>query len=675
MEQDDVKTENRRNYRKLLTSLAASKGILKFLIAVCDDRNLRKKLIQQYEKELQDKDFTSYRIRVQNHELSLTSALAKLIDADPDLQVKKTIIITVLGIDELLSVRLDQEKSEQEIFFGYLQSTRDDLRQFTFPFVLWLTNAAAVKLAQKAPDFWNRRGGVFWFAKESNFLDSSTSKNLNLTSATVTEPVGSLLLEEILQIIDKIEIQGKKSPLIATLNDSLDKVYQQRFETSYHRQLAIQAYKKAIDLQSKLNLKADLASSWKSLGNLYFEIRDNVKNADHCYRKALEIYRGIGSQLGEANTLKSIGDVLQFLHRSDEALSRYEQTLMLYRGIGSQLGEANTLKSIGDVLQFFNRSEEALSRYEQALPFYQETGSRLGEANTLKSIGDILQFLNRSEEALSQYEQTLTLYREIGNRLGEANTLKSIGDVLQFFNRSNEALSQYEQTLTLYREIGNRLGEANTLKAIGDVLQFIDRNDEALSRYEQALPLYQAIGSHLEEADTLKAIGDVLQSSEQTDEALCHYEKALKLYRETGSLLGEANTLKSLGDVWQFLDLKVDALSCYEQALELYQQTGSFLGEANTLEEFGKLQSDPKQGLLFLQQAQNIYEQIGDIYSQSRNLIYFLADVYLKMGDKATAVNSLILGRDLAAKMSYDILQEYAQNKLAEIQDNENQSD
>ncbi|WP_233153766.1 hypothetical protein [Scytonema sp. HK-05] len=46
--------------------------------------------------------------------------------------------------------------------------------------------------------------------------------------------------------------------------------------------------------------------------------------------------------------------------RSPEALERYEQALAFYRDIGvrsaappeHRLGEANTLKAIGDVLQF-----------------------------------------------------------------------------------------------------------------------------------------------------------------------------------------------------------------------------------------------------------------------------------------------------------------------------------
>ncbi len=92
-----------------------------------------------------------------------------------------------------------------------------------------------------------------------------------------------------------------------------------------------------------------MASSWENLGNLYFEIRDNVKSADNCYRKSLEIYQEIGDKNGEANTLQAIGDVLQFLKRSDEALSRYEQALSFYREIGDRLMDNNSKFVVGNL--------------------------------------------------------------------------------------------------------------------------------------------------------------------------------------------------------------------------------------------------------------------------------------------------------------------------------------
>ncbi|WP_017316750.1 tetratricopeptide repeat protein [Mastigocladopsis repens] len=583
---DDV-TENQRNYLKLIVALEASQGILNLLIAVCDDRNLRENLIRQYETELKQQDFLTYRVRVRNQDPSLRYALAQLVEKEPDLQQGKPAVITVLGVDELLSVKLDAPKSEQDRFFGYLQWTREALREFRFPIVLWITEPILVRLAERAPDFWSWRGGVFWFTRESTTVERENFSVSRTLSTTAPKQTVGLPLEEILRLIEQIEAQGKESPILATLYDSLAQAYQQRYDSAQERQLAIEAYEKAIALQTKLGLKADLADSLKKLGDLYFELKDEVKKANNCYQQALEIYRDIGDRLGEANTLKAIGDVLQFLDRRSEALERYEQALAFYRDIGDRLGEANTLKAIGDVLQFLKRSSEALERYEQALAFYREIGARLGEANTLIAIGDVLQFLKRSSEALERYEQALAFYREIGARLGEANTLIAIGDVLQFLKRSSEALERYEQALAFYRDIGDRLGEANTLKAIGNVLQFLKRSSEALERYEQALAFYRDIGDRL--------------------------------------------------------------------------------GEANVLQQFGKLQDDPVQGLEYLQQAQNLYLEIGDIYSQSRNLLYFIAKAQLNLGQRDAALESLHQAAELATSINYEPFIKYAESKITEI--------
>ncbi|MEM1293035.1 MAG: tetratricopeptide repeat protein, partial [Cyanobacteria bacterium P01_H01_bin.162] len=143
-----------------------------------------------------------------------------------------------------------------------------------------------------------------------------------------------------------------------------------------------------------------------------------------------------------------------------------------------------------------------------------------------------------------------------------------------------------------------------------------------------------------------------------------HYEQALALYQATGARLGEANTLRALGDVEQFLKRSQEALKHYEQALALYQATGDRLGEANVLQEFGKMAKDSRKSLAFLQQAQSLYEAIGDRYSQCRNLVNFLADAQLAMGQRAEAICSLHRAADLALGSEYAFLAERAQNKL-----------
>ena len=338
---NDTKAENQRNYQKLIVALEASHGILNLLIAVCDDHNLREKLIQQYETELRQQDFFTYRIKVRNQDPSLRYAVAQLIEAEPDLQQGNPAVITVLGIDELLSVKLDATKSEEDRFFGYLQWTREALRQFRFPIVLWLTEPILVRLVEKAPDFWSWRGGVFWFKRESVSQELASANVSRDISKTVSEEPIGLPLEEILQLIEQIEAQTKEAPLLATLYESLAEAYEQRYHSQQERQLAIKAYEKAIALQTKLGVKADLARSLKKLGNLYFEFQDEVKLAHDCYQQALLIYQEISDRLGETNTLQDIGNVLQFLDQRDESSDPYvmldEETYNVIESIAKKL--------------------------------------------------------------------------------------------------------------------------------------------------------------------------------------------------------------------------------------------------------------------------------------------------------------------------------------------------
>ena len=496
------------------------------LIAVSDDRNLREILIQQYETELRQQDFLTYRVRVRNQDPSLRYALAQLVETEPDLQQGKSAVITVLGVDDLLSVKLDAPKSEQDRFFGYLQWTREALRQFRFPIVLWLTEPVLVRLAEKAPDFWSWRGGVFWFTRESTPVEIANISVSNPISRIAPKEIGGLPLSEILRLIEQIEAEEKEAPLLATLYDSLARAYQQRYDSYQERHLAIKAYEKAITLQTKLGLQADLASSLKNLGNLYFELKDEVKLADDCYQQALKIYREVGDRLGEANTLIAIGDVLQFLDRRDEALNHYSQALDFYREVGDRLGEANTLIAIGDVLQFLKRSSEALNHYSQALDFYREVGARLGEANTLKAIGDVLQFLDRRDEALNHYSQALDFYREVGARLGEANTLIAIGDVLQFLDRRDEALNHYSQALDFYREVGDRLGEANVLQELSKLQQ---NHTSALEYLQQAQNLYTQIGDIYSQSRNLRFIGELHLIMGQPEAAIDAFNQSAEL--------------------------------------------------------------------------------------------------------------------------------------------------
>jgi tetratricopeptide (TPR) repeat protein len=608
----DLTTADQYNYDQLMVALEASLGKLALLLLVCDDRNLRAAVMNRYEQELQAGGTQTFRFILNRQDPSLRAGLATLVSHQPALQNEEPAIATVLGIDDLLPPMLAIPVSQQETFFGYLQWTREALLNFQFPVVLWLNSKILPSLIEKAPDFWSWRTGVYWFGVDP--------QGLKVVEPSITQPqteaalVPTELLDDLTRLIAILDQQATPGPeVLVNLDSKLSELYGYRGKSVHNRELVILFYQRVTKLLRKFDLKPELADKLEALGNLYFERRYDTRSALPYYEEALTLHREVGNRLGEANTLRAIGDVLQFLDQRQAALSRYDEALTLYRDMGAQLGEADTLKATGDVLQFLDQYQEALRHYDEALDLYRDLGALLGEANILNATGNTLHFLNQHQAALNRYDEALKLYRDVGDRLGAANTLKDIGDILQFLDQRQAALSHYDKALTLYRDMGVRLGEANTLKAIGDILQFLDQHQTALSRYDEALTLY----------------------------------------RDMGARPGEANTLKAIGDILQFLDQRQVALSCYGEALALYYDVKDRLGEANTLQSIGNYEPDLMKAMTMFQSALEIYENIGHKYSQAKILLQSIAPTYLKQQQVELGKKALLNARHLFSEVNF----------------------
>ncbi|TRU36225.1 MAG: tetratricopeptide repeat protein [Microcystis aeruginosa Ma_MB_F_20061100_S20] len=469
-ETSSIIDQNEREYEGLIVSLEANQERLNILICVCDQEKLREEIIDRYSKELEPV-IPCYRIDLDQKEPSLRAAIASLVSRKPELLQSKNAVITTTGVEKLHSISRSErvatewqrEKSELDKFFGYLQWTREGLREFPYSIVLWVTSTVEVNLRKKSPDFWSWRKGVFRFiSPPSNFLPSQEFLPIlqSFDEITIDKDIPSISKEDLLELIEQIEVnKGKKEPRLASLYASLAKIYNLRLSNlplSDYRQeqeLAIEYYQKAIDLQKELNLELDLVASLDSLAGIYYSLGE--------YQKAIEFY---------------------------------QQSLAIFQRIGDRWGEAKSYRGLGNVYYSLGEYQKAIEFYQQSLAITREIGDRGVEANAYNNLGAVYYSLGEYQKAIEFYQQSLAITREIGDRGGEAKSYNNLGNVYDSLGEYQKAIEFYQKSLEIFQEMEYIIGEPKTLFNLGLTYYKLDRISEAKEAYLQARKLFQALG-------------------------------------------------------------------------------------------------------------------------------------------------------------------------------------
>ena len=350
-----------------------------------------------------------------------------------------------IGITGDLSVKVLQN----------LNYTREQFRsQVPYPIVLVLPRFAVQRLAAGSRDFWAWASAIVRFQSAMGSVSQARSDCFES---------GRMYSS------DRLPVKKERLDLLLRL---------------------LEEYRPLVSEDQLLNATARL-EVLNELGNAFDSISD-MRQASKYYEQFFALAQAVGDENAQANGLFKVGRLYYRLDdRHQDALENYDQALVLYQSSKNRLGEANTLKAIGDVLQFLAQRQDALNRYETAIEIYRQVGDRLGEANTLIAIGDVLQFLKQSQDALNRYETAIEIYRQVGARLGEANTLKAIGDLEE---DPKNGLNRFNQAMQIYQEIGDQYSQARILAtSLAPAYIKLNQSYQAKEVYQTALQYFEEI--------------------------------------------------------------------------------------------------------------------------------------------------------------------------------------
>jgi len=374
-----VTQSNEETYNKLLVSLEAGLGILQIFIAVCDDDRQREEIITNYERELAPTVHT-YRVHLDPQEPSLRLAISQQVT------VRENAVATVTGTE-----RLSERGESLEKFFGYLQWTREGLREFKMPIVLWIPARIFAQLAKQAPDFYSWRNGIFQFHPEPSLVTNEPLGNRGI-EPTANDSSGSLFSVEQLEssLAQGIEQWGENSRNLEPLYSQLGSLYATRVESwkSEDRKreyaLAQNYLQKAIALATQFKQQESLASSLYNLASLHDYYRE-YEQAESLYWKALEINRSEENYPEIAKVLNSLA--ILHVDRNEIAIAEqeYQEALEIYRTLAEENPRsflpyvAISLNNLAILHRNKNEMVIAEQEYQEALEIYIKKFWRSGE--------------------------------------------------------------------------------------------------------------------------------------------------------------------------------------------------------------------------------------------------------------------------------------------------------
>jgi len=513
---EEIEAKNEDAYESLLSLIEDTQGQMALIIAACDSMAQREQIIKRYEADAwAEEKVRPFRIRL-GQEPSLRAGLAALEEEHPYLKEEGQAVVSVTGAELLLRVKItgEEKQTELEKFYGYLQWTREALRAFKYPVVLWVSREILRELSRRAPDFWSWRKAVLRFEEEIADTEPSSQRNGSVavyegeqafqTQDAASEDEADLPpLEVLLEEIAVLEAREPESYGLATLHHKLGQVYAQRVQrgkatAEAERRKAVEAFQQAIKrYQAQKN--GDAAAALNHLSEFYSSQslwQEGLKAA----QVALETAKQTGNISGEMIALRRIGYAHYSLSNFGESIYWYKQSLALAQAIKDSKAEASALGSLGSTYSSLGSFQKAISLHSQSLEIQRAILNEKGIAYCLNHLGIIFYKLGDLSKSISLHSQSLKISESISYQQGIANSLGNAGSILYSLGDFQKSITSYCRAFNIEQKIGDKQGIALSLYGLGLAYDSLGDLNKAVAFHSYALKIAEEIGDRQVEA-------------------------------------------------------------------------------------------------------------------------------------------------------------------------------
>jgi len=203
-----------------------------------------------------------------------------------------------------------------------------------------------------------------------------------------------------------------------------------------------------------------------------------ITGRDHQVIAAVKLHQ-------EADRLRSKPETLP------NSLAVYEKALQIWRELGEQSDEANTLRAMGFAYQRLNKIEKAKEHFGKALEIWEKTDDLRSAAFTHIIFGVIAKKQNDLETGLREDLKAQPLWEQAGDMPEYTQNLVRIGNDYIKMQNNTEALKYFEQALDSSHQIKRKSVQAYVLSECGNAQVAIGNKTKALNFYRQSIELWK----------------------------------------------------------------------------------------------------------------------------------------------------------------------------------------
>ncbi len=212
------------------------------------------------------------------------------------------------------------------------------------------------------------------------------------------------------------------------------------------------------------------------------------------------------------------------------------------------------------------------------------------------------------------------------------------------FNELNDlklALKYAEELITLSKRLENNLYLHRGYLQKGNKKRLTGEMEEALAAYFQSGEAAKKANFLKGEGTAYTAIADVYSISNNHTNARIYYTKAIATLRLSKDSIAIASAISNAGDAFLNNQIYDSALLFFRESGLIFEKINYLIGKAYSLGNTGMVYANTGQNDLAeknINEATRILEEAGDYYPICVYLIS-MCDIYLKKGDKKTAMN------------------------------------